>query len=423
MSDEPTSQPEASSYLELIRENPNFRTLWLAQIVSLLGDWFNFVATAALVAKLSGSGLAVSALFVVRMLAPFLVSPPAGVAADRFDRKKILLLADLSRAVVVLGFLLVRDPSQVWLLYALTALQLGIGGFFYPARSAILPSVVAPKDIGAANAITSTTWSVMLALGAALGGLVSGVFGVYPAFAVDSATFLVSAFYVWRLQLPFEDPGAAQGAPKASGFELYREGLAYLGRHRDVLLVAVQKAMVALFISAGFQVVQVGIAEDVFPIGKAGGISLGLMFALAGVGTGVGPIAARRWTGDRPRRLCLAILGGYVLCALGLLLTAPLWSFESILLATLLRGTGGGIIWVFSTQLLLQSVPGHVLGRIFGSEFAFLTLAGAIGATASGWAVDTSLGLPGTTLAMAVLTLLPTGVWALWLRRSDSAIQ
>ncbi len=417
MTEETASPTSSSGYAALIRGNANFRALWLAQMVSLLGDWLNFVATAALVAELSGSGLAVGALFVVRMLAPFLVSPPAGVVADRYDRKKILIATDLTRAVVVLGFLLVRDPSHVWLLYALTALQLAISGFFYPARSAILPNVVAERDIGAANAITSATWSVMLALGAALGGLVSGVFGIYPAFVIDSATFLVSAFFVLRVHLP--EPGAeeaAAGVTRASGLELYREGLAYLGRHRDVLLIAMQKAMVALFISAGFQVVQVGIAQRVFPIGEAGGVSLGLMFALAGVGTGVGPIVARRWTGDRRTSLCRAILLGYAFCALGLLLTVPLWNFESILLATLLRGTGGGIIWVFSTQLLLQGVPGHVLGRVFGSEFAFFTLAGAVGATAAGWSVDTSLGLSGTTLAMAALTLVPAAVWGMWLR-------
>ncbi len=99
----------SSGYLSLVRENRNFRNLWYGQIVSLFGDWFNLIASASLVASLTGSGLAVGSLFVVRMLAPFFVSPLAGVAADRYNRKILLITTDLVRVVVVLGFLFVRD--------------------------------------------------------------------------------------------------------------------------------------------------------------------------------------------------------------------------------------------------------------------------------------------------------------------------
>ena len=135
-------------YGELLRKNRDFRYLWLGQIVSLLGDWFNLIASAALVAQLTQSGLAIGSLFVVRMLAPFLVSPIAGVVADRYNRKYILILTDVFRAVTVLGFLLVRTPEQVWLLYVLTAIQLGFSGFFFPTRTAILPDIVEARALG-----------------------------------------------------------------------------------------------------------------------------------------------------------------------------------------------------------------------------------------------------------------------------------
>jgi len=164
----------AIGYAALVRGNANFRNLWLGQIISLLGDWFNLIASAALVGMLTQSGLAIGSLFVVRMLAPFLISPIAGVVADRYNRKHILIAADLVRAATVFGFLLVREPGDVWLLYALTAVQLALSGFFFPARNAILPDITTQDELGAANALSSATWSVMLALGAALGGLVSG---------------------------------------------------------------------------------------------------------------------------------------------------------------------------------------------------------------------------------------------------------
>ena len=165
MSTTTANSSESIGYRELIHGNRNFRLLWLGQIISLLGDWFNFVASASLIAILTQSGFAVGSLFVVRMLAPFFISPIAGVVADRYNRKYTLIITDLARVVVAFGFLLVRTADDVWLLYVLTALQLGIGGFFFPTRNAILPDVVSSHELGAANALGSATWSVMLALG------------------------------------------------------------------------------------------------------------------------------------------------------------------------------------------------------------------------------------------------------------------
>ena len=93
--DDPNIATSSSGYWELVRENASFRYLWFGQIVSLLGDWFNLIASAALLAQLTGSGFAVGGLFAVRMLAPFLISPLTGVVADRCNRKHILILSDL----------------------------------------------------------------------------------------------------------------------------------------------------------------------------------------------------------------------------------------------------------------------------------------------------------------------------------------
>ncbi|HLV00396.1 MAG TPA: MFS transporter, partial [Acidobacteriota bacterium] len=99
------SPPSPSGYLQVLRHNANFRNLWLGQVVSLFGDWFNLIASAALIAHLSDSAFAIGGLFVVRMLAPFFISPLAGIWTDRYDRKKILIISDLLRALIVMGFL------------------------------------------------------------------------------------------------------------------------------------------------------------------------------------------------------------------------------------------------------------------------------------------------------------------------------
>jgi len=407
-------------YGELIRGNANFRNLWLGQIISLLGDWFNLIASAALVAELTRSGFAVGGLFVVRMLAPFLVSPIAGVVADRYNRKHILILTDILRAIIVLGFLWVREPQHVWVLYTLTALQLGISGFFFPTRTAILPDVVSGPELGAANALSSTTWSVMLALGAALGGIVSGTWGIYPAFAIDSVTFVVSAIFVVRIQYEPADHLDASDKTIGSALHEYLDGLRYLVHHLDILVMALHKAVGALFFTSGLQVIQVVIAEDIFPIGEGGGISLGLMFGVAGVGTGIGPIVARRFTGDRVGFLQVAILLGYLLSSIGLLITAPLFNFETVLVGILFRGIGGGMLWVFSTQLLLQSLPDLFRGRVFSTEFALFTLMSAAGVVVVGVGLDSFLGLSGVLWWITGLSVIPAALWGLWLMTSKS---
>src|SRR5262249_37521816 len=138
------------------------------------------------------SGAAIGALLVVRTLAPFLVSPFAGLAADRINRKTLLIICDVARGFIVLGFLFVRRPQDAWMLYVITAMQTAVTGFWFPARNAIVPDVVSRQEIGAANALSSATWSIMLSLGAALGGASVGWFGVYPSFVIDSASFFIS---------------------------------------------------------------------------------------------------------------------------------------------------------------------------------------------------------------------------------------
>ena len=415
MAQPPVRQSRPAGYLDLIRGNGNFRSLWTGQIISLFGDWFDLIASAALVSTLTRSGLAIGGLFVVRMLAPFLVSPIAGVAADRYNRKHLLILADLSRAAIVLGFLFVRDPRQIWLLYTVTALQLAVSGFFFPTRNAILPDIVDRGELGAANALSSTTWSVMLAFGAALGGFSAGQWGIYPSFVIDSLTFLLSAFFISRVR--YKRPEALPGADRSvrAGFRQYFEGLRYLKRHFDVLAIASHKAAISLTISGVFQVLQVALAERVYVIGKGGGTSLGLLYAVAGVGTGLGPIVARVFSGDREKSLRSFLSISYAVSILGVVITAPLVSFGVVLLGTFIRAFGGGINWVFSTQLLLELVPNRVRGRVFSSEFAMFTLANAISAAAGGWILDnTSLGISGIFWWMAIATAIPGVLWIAW---------
>jgi MFS family permease len=416
------AEQTGTGYLDLIQGNRNFRMLWFGQIVSLFGDWFNLIASAALVAQLTQSGLAVGLLFAVRMLAPFLISPLAGVAADRYNRKTLLILTDLTRAVTVLAFLFIREPQHAWLLFALTAVQLGISGVFFPTRTAMLPDLVTESELGAANALTATTWSVLLAVGSAAGGLVAGTLGIYASFVVDSFTFLLSAALIWQIAYRRPEVQGSEGASLREAIQEYVDGLRYLRKNLDVLVLVLQKAGMSFTIAGGAaNVVMVTLSEQVYVIGESGAISLGIIFGVVGAGTGVGPILARKFTGDRELPMRRTIALSYGVSVLGLLLAAQLISFGSVLLGMFLRAFGIGAIWVFSTQLLLQKVSSEVRGRVFATDFALFTLGSATSAWIGGWVLDsTGLAVGQVMLWMAGLGLIPWLVWIVYWRFQTS---
>lgn len=405
--------PDRDGYIALLRSNPDFRRVWFAEVISNFGDWFTLIASAALISSLTGSGAAVGGLFVVRMLAPFLMSSVGGVLADRYDRRHLMIATDVVRGLVVLGFLFVRQPGDIWLLYGLTAIQLGLSGIFVPARNALLPDVVSPGSLGAANALSAATFATMLAFGAGIGGFVAGALGVYETFIIDAITYGMSAVMLARVGYR---PPVRTGPISISAIpRQYLAGLRYLRRDLETLFLASHKAVNALIITGGLNVLMVSYAVVYFPVGEAGGISLGLLFCATGVGTALGPIIARRFTGDHDVYLRRSLVVCYVISAIGLAVAAPAIGLAVVALGMLIRGLGGGMMFTFSTHLLMTRSPESVRGRVFGTEYALRTLFNAIGTMAVSLAVDSPLGTVGTMWTVAGLALVPGLLWWIWI--------
>lgn len=136
---------------------------------------------------------------------------------------------------------------------------------------------------------------------------------------------------------------------------------------------------------------------------------------MTGVGSGVGPILMRWISGDEDRRLRIAIAVAYVVATIGMIIKAPLLGFTIFVIGGFIRGMGSGVVWVFSTQLLLQTVPNQVRGRVFATEFALFTLASAGGATVAGWALDYFDQITTVLWWMTGFTLIPLVLWVLWM--------
>src|SRR5689334_22311802 len=172
----------------LLVRNPDFRRLFLSSVVSLAGDWFSFVAVAGLVTELTGSPGAAAFIYAATVLPVFLASPLAGAIADRFDRRRVLVIADLARVPIALLLCAAAWWSSVPLAVA-AIIALGVGASFYdPIASAATPNLVAPEDLASAQSLMGAVWGSMLMVGAGVGGLVAELLGRQAAFAIDAAS-------------------------------------------------------------------------------------------------------------------------------------------------------------------------------------------------------------------------------------------
>ena len=392
--------PPPITIRQLLRRNPNFRRLWIAQLVSFLGDWFNTLAVYDLVSELSGgSGQALALVLVARFLPTLVFSAAAGVVADRVSRRKILIVSDVLRALVVLGFLLVRDSSQVGLVYVLTALQLSLSAFFQPARDAAVPTITTREELLPANALSGISWSAMLTLGAALGGLVTHGLGRNAAFVIDALSYLFSAWMVRGVRIPERQPpssrtpvsdSTATRQPRLTlsaltGAADIAEGAAYVWRHPIVAWLLSIKLGWGL--GGGVLLLLVIFGERVF-VPPGGALGVGILYAARGLGSGIGPLLARRFGGDSPPSMRRSILVAFLCAGCFYIGFSYAPNLPLAVIALLGAHVGGSILWVFSTTLLQMAVPDRFRGRVFAAEWALVTLSMSASSYFTGWAID-----------------------------------
>jgi hypothetical protein len=241
------------------------------------------------------------------------------------------------------------------------------------------------------------------------------MFGTSAAFLLDATTFLLAAWFV--IQMPFWAKSYAE-KPKpvsARGWQMFVDGLRYLWSTRAILIIALLKASSAIAFG-GTEIVQVIFAEEYFPLGNDGSATLGIMYFTVGIGTGLGPILARRFTGDHPPAMHWAILAAYATMIIGYLLFGWGPTLAIVLVGIIFRSVGTGVNWVYSSSLLQMFVPNHLLGRVFAFDVAMVMLAQSLSTFWAGWAKDyLGLGPHDISLAMAGVSLVMAAGWAIYM--------
>ncbi len=388
---------DSLTYVQLLRRNQSFRRLFAGQVISELGNWFNFIAALGLVRLVSNSDPGVTTLLLIFRLVPFtLFGPLAGAFVDRWSRRTVMIVTDLLRVAVALAFLFVRRPQDLWIAYLCTVLLSLFGTFFEAAKNAAVPNITGERDLLAGNALMFSSRFLFMSLGAALGGWTAAHVGYEAAFVINAASFLVSAYSVWLV------PNHEMQKPRPAGAEVrtrkiysgywtdMREGWAYILKHPPVATILAANIIWATGGGAHNLIAdRLGALVFVGENGISADSAVAALYFASGLGLFIGMMIARR-VGYyfEMKNKTIAFIGwtlviqGIVFAFIGLMPT--LW------LACVMMCVSRAIIGVeFAVQeaLLMRLVPDNLRGRVSTTDRAAEMLIWSLSTATAGWSL------------------------------------
>ncbi len=360
-----------SSPFTVVTRNRDFRHLFMAQLVVYGGDWFVMVPLLVLLPRLTGNGLLAGITFAADTAVQAVLLPYAGVFSDRFDRRRVMITANIGALLSVIPLMFIHSAGTAWLGPVAVGCMSFAKAFYSPAASAALPNIVDAEDLSAANAVSGSAWGTMTVVGASLGGVLSSAFSPYTCFVITGVLLIAAATLTLGVRRPLQSD-RDRDVPQAHVFAAMREAGRYIvTRPRLLSLVTVKSA--------------VGFGNGVlalFPILAAhsfgqGSIGTGLLFAARGVGALVGPFLLRRvlkhqgWLMSG-LALSMAAYGLSYLC-----ISVIPW-FGLALVFVFIAHTAGGGNWMMSSYVLQTEIPDELRGRVLSMDMTIASLAVAV---------------------------------------------
>lgn len=392
--------------------NREYRKLWFAQLVSVLGDKIHQIAASILVYKITGSLVHVGAMLAVTTLPAVLFGIPAGAAVDRAERKRVMVTADVVRAALVLAIPILAEHG-IGFFYAAAFLVATASLFFEPARFSLIPDLVPEEELTAANSLDQASIAVSEIAGLAIGaGLVAGL-GTFDAFVVDAASFVVSALVIARMAVPARSE-VAGGAEEAPPFAAQiAEGVRTIREHSIISALTATYAAAALPMAAANAAMQ-GLALVRFGRGPIDGRAVGLAAIDAAVTVGLlaGSVTVGQSGNSRSGRKYVIALAAAGVFLVG---TASASSIVMALPFVFLVGVANMWFYVPARSILQIHAPSTHLGRIYA---VWRTLTHAM--LAAGYAVAGFLAQrfgPSTTLVCLGCGMLGISAYG-WSRAS-----
>jgi len=377
-----------------------------AQVISYLGDWFSFVAVVGLVDDLTDSNFLVSLVMVAFSLPSFIASPVAGPMVDRFDRRRILIAVSMVQALAALGILLVGDGT-VWLAFVFQSTVSALAALVGPATSAAIPNIARDQEeLRLANSILGSTWGVMLAIGAAIGGVFASVFGREACFIANAVSFVIAGLLFASIRTPMQAPrDPALRRHRLRPVADMREALGHA--RQDPVLLALILSKTTFAVGSGVVSQLAVLASDVF---KGGDASRGVLIGARGLGAGIGPLLASRYTGNdlgRVIRVC-----GYSSLVFSCCYVIGAWMPVFVLAAIFITMAhlGGGAQWTLSTFGLQMRSPDEMRGRIIAGDFALVTLMMSVTSASAGVLSD-AIGVRAAITSFAVAAAVASVIY------------
>lgn len=293
--------------LSLLRRR-DFALLWFGGLVSMTGDWALRAGLPVYVYHLSGSTLATGAMVAASLIPRLVLGTIAGVFVDRWDRRRLLVVANLLLAMTVLALVLVDSSERLWVVFVVAVVQSSLAQFVQPAEGVLLPRLVPPEDLVAANALNALNNDLARLVGPPLGGLVVGYLGLTGVSLLDSATFLVAAGLVFLIATDAQSqPGpalAGSGPVPAGVWGQWWEGLGLVARSRTLAALFAFLALTGL----GEGVMAALFAPFVVAVLGGDDLAYGWLLSAQAVGGVVGSAVIARW-GATTRPVLLVGLG------------------------------------------------------------------------------------------------------------------
>lgn len=344
-------------YAGVIR-SPRYFPLWLGQLVSAFGDTLHYIALVVLTYELTGQGVAVAGLVAAEIGPVLVLGPVAGVIIDRFDRRAVLIGADLFRAALVLSLLW---PQGVWHVYLVAAGLVAGNTFFNPTVQAIIPAITTEEQRLAANSVAWTTGRLVQILASATAGGLIALIGTEAVFSVNAASFVVSAALIAFLRIPAHAGEVASGSRRGLGGYLgdARAGLRFALRDRFMSRLLIVQAL-ASFAAGATGALLIVLSERHLGLPPAG---FAWLIGAIGAGALLGPLIPNTLARDYRNARWLFV--PYVIRGIGDVLLATFMPVPIALLILFVHGlnTSTGIVVFHST--VQGAVPDAVRGRVF----------------------------------------------------------
>lgn len=412
------------TYMQLLRGNRSFRRLWVGQVISEMGNWFNFIAGLGLARAVSGAAPEVTAIMLVLRLAPFaLFAPIAGAIVDRWSRRTVMIVSDTARMVIALGFLFVRKPSDLWIAYACMGAGSLLGAPFEAAKNAAMPNLTGEQGLLAGNSLMFSSRFLLSALGIALGGAASARFGYSAAFVINAVSFAVSAYSVWLVpeREMREEVAQAAGAEKRGVAESLKqvckdmqEGWTYIIRHRLMLALVGFNVMWALGGGANALVFdRLGGVVFAAREGLKPDTGFAILMTASGTGLFVGMMLARRIGAHIELHKATVAFMGWSVIVYGVLF-ASLGVMPSLWLAAVMVFLSHIILsaeFAVHVTLIMSLLPDRLRGRVTITDRAAEILTMSLSAIIAGWSLHA---ISPRTLAI-VCGLLAASPGLMWL--------